>query len=157
MQNLYDLLSRIGSHFLRQSMAKKIEVRITSDPQMLSVLRAAITQVCQLAGFTSMETSKIVLAVDEACSNIMRHSYKGKKNQPIIVTCKLKPTKLEIIMHDFGNSVDVKKIRSRKLNDLRPGGLGVHIMKSIMDRVIFKNGTDEGNFLIMQKALPKRQ
>ena len=86
----------------------------------------------------------------------MRHAYKGKKNQPIIATCHLKPTMLEIIIQDFGDSVDVKKIKSRRLDELRPGGLGVHLMKSIMDRVIFKNGTEDGNFLIMQKALPKR-
>jgi serine/threonine-protein kinase RsbW len=136
-------------------MSIEIKINIKSDPKMLCVLRAAISEVCNLGKFERDECTKIVLAVDEACSNIMRHAYNHKTDQPITATFSLSSKMMKITLHDRGKSVDVKKIKSRKLNEVRPGGLGVHIMKTIMDSVEYKNGTEDGNFLILRKYLPK--
>jgi len=136
-------------------MTKSIEIHINSDPSLLRMMRAALSQVCEVAGFSSSDTNKIVLAVDEACTNIIRHAYKNKTNKPIIITCTIRRSKLEIVIIDHGSPVDVKKIKPRKLEDLRPGGLGVYLMTTVMDKVKFYNGTDKGNKLIMSKNLPK--
>ena len=136
-------------------MSVKIEIQITSDPKMLSILRGAIAPICKLGGFSSDSCTKIILAVDEAVSNIMRHAYCGEDDKPIFAQFSLSANKIEIILHDFGKSVDPQKIKSRKLDDVRPGGLGVHIMKTVMDNVVYKNGTKNGNYLILEKLLPK--
>ena len=136
-------------------MSAEFEIKISSDPRMLCVLRAAIGEICNLAKFEHDDCTKIVLAVDEACSNIMRHAYEGKTDQPIYATFCLDPKMMEITLHDYGKSVEAKKIKSRKLDEVRPGGLGVHIMKTVMDKVEYKNGTKDGNILIMKKNLPK--
>lgn len=138
-------------------MSKTIVLNLTSDPPLLSVMRAAVSKVCEIAGFDEMETSKIILAIDEACSNIIRHAYKGKSGQNIIITCKIKPTKLEFILEDEGEPADVKKIKSRPLDEIRPGGLGVYIITSVMDKVKFADGMESGNRLVMQKSRPKDQ
>lgn len=136
-------------------MPVKIKIEINSDPKMLCVLRAAIGEICKLGKFEHDDCTKIILAVDEACSNIMKHAYRGKIDKPITATFSLTSKMMEISLHDFGVSVDVKKIRSRELDEVRPGGLGVHIMKTIMDKVEYRNGTKNGNFLILKKYLPK--
>lgn len=136
-------------------MTKTIELHLTSDPPLLSVMRAAVTKVCEIAGFDNMETSKIILALDEACSNVIRHAYKGKSGQSIVITCKIKPTRLEFILDDEGEPADLEKIKSRPLNEVRPGGLGVYLITSVMDKVKYMNGDERGNRLYMYKLRPK--
>jgi len=136
-------------------MNKTIELHLTSDPPLLSVMRAAVSKVCEIAGFDQLDTSKIILALDEACSNIIRHAYKGKSGQSIIITCNIKPTKLEFILEDQGAPADVKMIKPRPLNEVRPGGLGVYIITSVMDKVKYSEGMDEGNRLLLHKNRPK--
>ncbi|RPI01660.1 MAG: ATP-binding protein [Calditrichaeota bacterium] len=136
-------------------MTKTIELHLTSDPPLLSVMRAAVSKVCELADFEHMETSKIILAIDEACSNIIKHAYKGKSGQSIIITCKIKPTRLEFILEDEGEPADIEKIKSRPLHEIRPGGLGVYLITSVMDKVKYSFGVDRGNRLYMSKQRPK--
>lgn len=137
-------------------MLKTVELHISSDPLLLSVLRAVMNQVCQLAAFSQREISKIVLAVDEACSNVMRHAYKGQLGKPIQVTCTISANTLEIIMVDYGIPLEPQKIKSRDLNELRPGGLGVYLIKSVMDSVVYSHEHGK-NKLVMTKSLPKRK
>lgn len=135
-------------------MTKKFELHIPSNPEYLRVVRAAVTQISMLAGFSKLECSKIVLAVDEACSNVIRHAYKNKNGQPIVMTCNILPTKLEITILDYGEPADIKNIKSRPLDDIRPGGLGVYIIRSVMDEVEYNNLAKNVNILTMAKSLP---
>ena len=136
-------------------MAKAIEIRIPSDPRMLKIIRSGITYVCSMMGFPRVERNGIVLAVDEACSNIIKHAYGGDCEKPIIVAIRMEPDRLEINLRDYGEKVDLAKIKSRKLDDIRPGGLGVHLIKSVMDEVEYENGPDLGNRLHLVKYLKK--
>ncbi len=138
-------------------MTKPVELYITSDPSLLRMMRTVLSHICESIGFSCNETNKIVLAVDEACTNIIRHAYKNKYDQPIIITCNFFPDKLEIVIVDYGEPADAKKIKPRKLDEFRPGGLGVYLMTSVMDEVKFYNGTKDGNRLIMIKNLPKEE
>jgi anti-sigma regulatory factor (Ser/Thr protein kinase) len=136
-------------------MTKTIELHLTSDPPLLSVMRAAVGKVCELAGFNNMETSKIILALDEACSNIIKHAYKGQTGERIVITCRIKPTRLEFLLQDEGEPADIEKIKSRPLNEIRPGGLGVYLITSVMDKVKYSRGSESGNRLYMQIQRPK--
>jgi anti-sigma regulatory factor (Ser/Thr protein kinase) len=138
-------------------MTNTIELHFTSDPRLLCVLRAAVGQVCLLAGFTRRQSSKVVLAVDEACANVIKHAYKGKSGQPITVVCAVLPSKLEITILDYGEPVDARMLKPRRLDDVRPGGLGIHLIKSVMDEFKYVNGTEAGNRLILSKNLPERK
>ena len=60
-----------------------IALRITSDPKLLSIVRAMVGQLCDLLDYPPPEQRKIVLAVDEACANIIKHTYKGDRTQGI--------------------------------------------------------------------------
>lgn len=136
-------------------MTKTIALHLTSDPPLLSVMRAAVSKVCELAGFNNMETSKIILALDEACSNIIKHAYKGQTGEKIVITCRIKPTRLEFLLEDEGEPADIEKIKSRPLNEIRPGGLGVYLITSVMDIVKYSSGSESGNRLYMHILRPK--
>ncbi|HNW58495.1 MAG TPA: ATP-binding protein [bacterium] len=134
-----------------------IRISISSDPVFLRILRAAIDEISTLAGFSRKECAKIILAVDEACSNVIRHAYHNAIGQPIYVTCRITPIKLEIVVVDLGEPADIKSIKPRPLDELRPGGLGVHIIRTVMDEVHYENMARIGNRLIMAKFLPREE
>ena len=138
-------------------MGQSIEIRIPSEPKLLKVTRAVIYQVCEIMGFSLEDCNNITLAVDEACSNIIKHAYGGSTGKPIDVTCSLFQDRLEILLRDFGKKAVINAIKSRELDDVRPGGLGVHLIKSVMDIVKYDNQLDEGNQLQLVKFIQKKE
>jgi anti-sigma regulatory factor (Ser/Thr protein kinase) len=138
-------------------MGESIEIRIPSEPKFLKITRAVICQVCEIMGFSPEDCNNITLAVDEACSNIIKHAYGGSPGKPIHVTGTLFQDRLEILLRDFGKKADINTIKSRELDDVRPGGLGVHLIKSVMDIVNYNNRLDEGNQLQLVKFIQKKE
>lgn len=137
-------------------MAEIIEIKIPSQPKFLKIIRAIMNLICETMGFTQEEINNITLAVDEACSNIIKHAYGGATNQLIHVTCNLHDDRLEVLLRDFGKPADIKEIKSRELDDVRPGGLGVHLIKSVMDVVSYDNSLEQGNQLQLIKFIPRK-
>lgn len=157
-----DLRRRMARFLLTLRMAKPgwlpgrcVRLGISSDPVFLRIVRAAMEEIADLAGFSRKEGAKIILAVDEACSNVIRHAYHNQPGKPIYITCRITPIKLEIIMVDLGEPANIESIKPRPLDELRPGGLGVHIIRTVMDEVHYENLARIGNRLIMAKFLPR--
>ncbi len=132
-----------------------IEIRITSDPRLLVIIRAVVAQLCAMAKCSDEEQRKIVLAVDEACANIIKHTYGGDRSQMIGACFEIREESLEIILTDNGPRLDVKCVQPRDLDEVRPGGLGTHFIRSIMDHVEFSYKEGCGNVLRMVKHLGK--
>ena len=127
----------------RGSLLLKMELR--SNPEMLCVVRHALGQLAAALGFSEPECHAVVLAVDEALANIIRHAYLGKTERPIEASFhRIKEARngqrreaLEIVLEDRGTAVNRKKLCGRALEDVRPGGLGLHFMRECMDSVEF--------------------
>ncbi len=132
---------------------KRFQIEIPSDPACLKIIRSSVESLCGMAGMDENESCKIVLAVDEACTNIISHSYEGATDKPIICEGKIEGSTLFITLRDFGKKVDPSKIRSRDLDDVRPGGLGVHFIQEVMDRMEFKDCGEEGTCLFLEKIV----
>ncbi len=138
---------------------KPVKLCICSFPGYLSVVRAAVEKMCEQVGFDADATGSVVLSVDEALTNIIKHAYKGATDQPIEI--EITPLSsgstegMQIRIRDYGKRVDPAEIRSRDLEDIRPGGLGVHIMNECMDSVEFAQPEGEGTLLTMVKLTPK--
>ncbi|MEE8219011.1 MAG: ATP-binding protein, partial [bacterium] len=111
------------------------------------MVRKVIQQVSQEGGFTEDEGRKLILAVDEACSNIIKHSYDNDPTKTISLTLTDSAEKLEIRIQDFGKRPDVDRIRPRDLDEVRPGGLGTHFIRSIMDEVTYDTSPGVGCIL----------
>lgn len=137
----------------------KIELTIQANPAYLCVVRAAVRKALEIAGFDDPSADGVTLALDEALTNIIRHSYGGTCEKSIIIKLTQIPdyrestSALEIVIRDFGRQVDPKSIRSRDLNDVRPGGLGVHIIQTIMDEVEYSCVSEGGMQLRMVKLI----
>ena len=138
-------------------MAESIEIKIPSQPKFLKIVRAAMNHICETMGFSQEDTNNVTLAVDEACSNIIKHAYCGSTGKPIHVTCTLYKNRLEILLKDFGKKANIDEIKSRELDDVRPGGLGVHLIRSVMDIVKYNNQDEEGNQLQLVKYIPMKE
>jgi anti-sigma regulatory factor (Ser/Thr protein kinase) len=137
---------------------KLVELHITSDPGRLAEVREAVAKLAREVGFAQDTVDKMVLAVDEALCNVIKHGYKGEGGKPIELTFAAEPEPgragLEIRLRDYGCQVDPNAIRGRDLGEVRPGGLGVHIIRSLMDEVEYAQAEGGGMRLRMRKYLP---
>ena len=131
-----------------------LEIRLTSDPRWLQVLRAAVGQVGHLAGLEPAVVDHLKLAVDEACANIIVHAYGGERGRPIVATLNLHPDRLEVRLRDFGKKVPPESIRPKEPDPSRPGGLGVHLIHACMDEVVYESADGPGMELRLVKHLP---
>lgn len=135
--------------------AEVIEIKIPAKPRFLKIIRAAVGSICEISGFCNDELNNIILAVDEACSNIIKHTYGGPSDELIFAQIFICPDRFEVRLRDFGKKIDVSKIKPRKLDELRPGGLGVHFIKTVMDDVKYENHFEIGNQVTLIKYLSK--
>jgi anti-sigma regulatory factor (Ser/Thr protein kinase) len=136
----------------------EVTLNMCANPEYLSVARAAVRAVTGAIGMDKETAEKITVATVEAITNVIKHSYGGPCEKPIVmklgkIKCDGNTDALEIVVRDFGKQVDPEKIKSRDLDDVRPGGLGVHIMQSAMDEVEFTPAEDCGMQLRMVKYL----
>lgn len=138
-------------------MEKAVEIRIPGEAGFLKVIRCALERICAMCAMPEETAHAVVLAVDEAAANIIKHTYGGRSSQPIIVRALISEDHLKVVLRDFGPHADPRQIKSRKLEDVRPGGLGVHFIQSTMDRVEFDNTLTDGNELTLIKNLPVRK
>jgi anti-sigma regulatory factor (Ser/Thr protein kinase) len=132
-----------------------VKITFQSHPKWLRHIRKIVREICVLAGYKPKEVDHLVLAVDEACTNIIRHSYKGRTTGSITLECQSDPKKLQFVLRDKGCTVDCEKIRSRCLDEVRPGGLGIFFIQRMMDKVVY--GRSRGmNFLRLTKYAKKK-
>lgn len=137
----------------------QLELRMCASAQYLCVARMAVRRSAELAGMDEDDTDKVILAVEEALNNVIQHSYGGPCDNPMFLQLRQvvpgadRPTYLEIIVRDFGRQVDPKSIQGRDLDDVRPGGLGVHIIRSVMDEIEYTTQSEGGMKLRMIKHI----
>jgi anti-sigma regulatory factor (Ser/Thr protein kinase) len=136
----------------------EITLNMCANPEYLSVARAAVRAVTGAIGMDKETAERITVATVEAITNVIKHSYGGPCEKNVVmklgkIKCNGNTDALEIVIRDFGKQVDPEKIKSRDLDDVRPGGLGVHIMQSSMDEVEFTPAEDCGMRLRMVKYL----
>ena len=95
----------------------------------------------------------VVLALAEAAQNVVKHAYNGKPTGDTMrVEISFKDNQLIIEIYDKGKPVIPDNIKPRKIDDIKPGGLGTFFIGQIMDEVIFKtSGSDWVNHLILTK------
>ena len=112
-------------------------------------------------GWDSDIVNDIVLAIDEACQNIIRHAYRGECDDPIILRIELTDHSLVVVLEDHAPPVSPDCMNPRAFEDIRPGGLGCHFIRQVMDTVTIRpSPTGQGNILRMVKGvriLPPRK
>lgn len=104
------------------------------------------------AGFPDLVRGQIVLAADEAVTNIIRHTYGSVPDQPIILSAEITDGLLHLRLRDFGPHVKAEKLKGRQLEDIKPGGLGLHLLQSVFS-VVEHTPLPDGNEWHLAKPL----
>ncbi len=120
-----------------------IHLCVTSHPENLKRIRSAISEAMECTKISRKESDRIVLAVDEACSNIIKHCCGQDRTRKIDLTIEAYTEELVISIIDNGARFDISRIQSRDINEIKPGGLGIHIIRQVMDCVEYSH-TPEG-------------
>ena len=138
-----------------ESAEKLIELCVPAEAARLKLLRSAVRDVAELTGLDCDLANDIVLAVNEACANIIQHAYHETSGDEIRLSIYLAQDKdaLIFVLMDDAPCVDVTTVVPRDLDQLRPGGLGVHFIQKIMDEMTFLKCEGKGNTLLLIKHL----
>jgi sigma-B regulation protein RsbU (phosphoserine phosphatase) len=133
-----------------------LRLRVPARPDRLKLIRAAVEQAAKYCGAPEAWTFDMTMAVDEACQNIIRHAYGGRIDAgDIVIDFIRRGDAMEVHLMDFADPVDPAQIKSRDLSDVRPGGLGVHLIKSVCDEARFiAPPPGIGNLFKLTKRLP---
>jgi len=143
----------------------EIALSLFSQPRLLAPARALVGSFANRLGFNEIQCGQISLAIDEAICNIINHGYDRRPDGEILVRIWAlgddtaenngEAAGLHIVIEDRARQVDPEKIRSRDLDDVRPGGLGVYIIQEIMDEVQYEKRSGGGMRLSMTKRVPE--
>jgi serine/threonine-protein kinase RsbW len=122
----------------------------------LNEIRDYYTQAAKEARLNKKSIHDVQLAVDEAASNIINHAYGGEDKGEIECSYQVEPGKLEVVMRDHGKPFDPETVKPPDLktdvSEREMGGLGLHFMRALMDRVEFTFNGQGGNILRMVKT-----
>ena len=130
------------------------ELRVSARPDRLRLIRSVVMEAAAASGCSEPCVRDIVIAVDEACQNVIRHAYGGDPDGEILLDLRRDGERFIIYVMDFAEPVDTAKVKPRKLDDLKPGGLGTHFINECMDEAGFRSPPDgAGNCLWMVKKI----
>lgn len=134
-------------------MKRPVKLAIPSDPKYLCLTRSVLQQLLSLHETPEDVARKIVLCVDEACSNIIKYGYGGRCEDPIEISFAIENDTFTVKIRDYGKQCDAGKIKPRKLDEVKPGGLGTFFINEIMDTVHYCTKREKGTLLTMTKKL----
>ena len=136
------------------SESPTLELRFHSDPKRLRMVREKVQEIAEEIGCSKKLISDLVIAINEACMNIMQHAYKGDKSGEILLEIQNDRGDLQVVLSDYAAPIDPSNIRPRDLEDVKPGGLGTYFIQEIMDDCTYGNlDNSAGNFLKMRKKI----
>ena len=145
-------------------MQPLVELHILSQPRCAAGVREMVMALSRSLGFDNTAAGQIALVVDEAIINVIAHGYGRRMDGPIWLrvypldevgspnACCCAPRGVRIEIEDEGRQVDPSGIQGRDLDDVRPGGLGVHIINHYMDEVRFEKRDGAGMRLTMTRS-----
>ena len=130
-----------------------MRLEMFSQPRFLAATRALVGSIAQRIGFNEFQCGQISLAVDEALCNVITHGYDRRDDGKLWMNLWPldNPPGIKVVIEDLARQVDPGSIQPRDLDDVRPGGLGVHIIREIMDKVTYERRRERGMRLTMIK------
>jgi len=140
-----------------------LKLELQSNPELLCAVRGVVERLTEKMGFPEPECRSVTRAVDEAMTNIIRHAYGNQPDQPIELTCfRAKRAEggdsvegLEIILKDQGAQVDPEDMHGRPLDEVKPGGLGLHYIRQSMDIMEFTRADGTNQLRLVKYLQPK--
>ena len=130
-------------------------VRFDAKFEFLDEIRDYVGDVARKGGFSNKDVYNIQLATDEAASNIIEHAYEDVSNGVLDLACAMEKDVIKIILVDYGAPYDPSVIPmpdiKADLSERKIGGLGIFLMRKLMDEVHYEPRADQSNVLTMTK------
>lgn len=143
------------------SFEQTFQLNVPSSTAHQAIIRDFVDKVGQRAGFDENQVQMLTLAVDEAVANVIEHAYRMDPSKAIQVHMVVDDEEVKIDIIDTGEGFDPSGVRQKGLDQLvaerRSGGLGLRLIRTIMDDVQYRIVPGEKNELRMVKKLPKKQ
>jgi serine/threonine-protein kinase RsbW len=133
-------------------LVKKTKIEFSSHTANLALMRNFVRKFLDDFPFSEKERMLMVLGVDEACTNIIRHAYQLRDDQLIALSIERLRKCVRMRLRDYGEQVPAHQMRGRSHDSIEPGGLGLHLMKNAFDRIDYilkQRGTE----LVLTKNL----
>lgn len=141
----------------KSSGKKALELTIQSRTENLRRVRDFVSDAARTVGFDDESVQKIALAVDEACTNIIKHSYHFAADKDIEISIMTSDGIFEVVIADKGSSFDPRRVEIPDMKEYirkyRRGGLGMVLMRSLMDVVEYKTYPGAKNTVRLVKYL----
>lgn len=141
------------------AIERAFTLQVPSSTENLALIREFVTTVGQQAGLTEAEIGKIELAVDEACANVIEHAYGHDASKEVIIRANIDDDSITFEIVDTGKGFDPNKIAQEELEkliqDRKDGGLGMRLIKKLMDEVQYEIVPGQKNELRMIKRIRK--
>lgn len=135
-------------------MAETRQLTVRGRYDCIPAVTSFVAEAAEAAGLDEDAAFHCRMAVDEACTNVIEHAYGGEDIGAIQITCTIAPGACTIEIVDHGTAFDPNVVPvpqvSHDLEQLHPGGIGLHLMRKMMDEVDFRF-ENERNILIMKK------
>jgi anti-sigma regulatory factor (Ser/Thr protein kinase) len=130
---------------------------VSTQPRLMHILRGVVRYYAREGGFSDSEVNALAMAVDEAATNVIRHTYRGSPSGRMALEVMDYADRLEFVIEDSGPKVQPERVHPRPLNEVRPGGLGTFFMKCFTDRCSYDEAFAEGNRLRLVKFKANRR
>ena len=129
-------------------MKKKRKIIIPAQIKYLAQIRSFIDYIGRVYHYSSKDINATKLAVEEACTNIMRHGYRDIPDGEITIKILIRRLSMTVILIDQGQSFDPRTVNKPDLFKYvemgKMGGLGIMMIRKLMDELRYKV-TDQGN------------
>jgi len=130
-------------------------VQFSAKFEFLDEIREFVGEIARAGGFGDKDIYNIQLAADEAASNIIEHAYEGVSDGLLELSCGVKGNTITIILVDHGESFDPSEVPlpdlKADLSERKIGGLGIFLMRKLMDEVRYEVKPNKNNVLTMTK------
>jgi len=135
--------------------------RFTCSLNNLEKISDYVTGFAKQAGLNETQVYAVQLAVDEASTNIIEHGYGQECPNRIDITCDVQEDGLKVVIYDDAAPFDPETVPKPEINvsldEIKPRGLGIFLMRQMMDEVNYQSSLDTGNTLTMVKHREKRK
>lgn len=130
-------------------------VQFAARFEYLDAMREFVGNIARKGGFSEKDVYNIQLATDEAASNIIEHAYQNMPGNVLELSCGMKGDVITVTLTDYGDSFDPSEVPvpdlKADLSDRKIGGLGLFLMRKLMDHVDYRPGPRKSNVLTMTK------
>jgi serine/threonine-protein kinase RsbW len=142
-----------------KAKTQKYKLKIPSITENLQMIREFVLKIAAKTGFNEETQEQIALAVDEACTNVIKHAHNHDASRLMDIQIQTDANKMKITITDKGRGFDITKLKDpdveKYIRESRHGGLGIYLIKTLMDEVDYEFNPGVKNQVQLTKYIQK--